>query len=372
MVVAVDELEVLRDELDVDQAAGRLLQVPGPLAALLGRDHARASRGRRRAIFFAGRASRESALPISQSIFDAIALVAGDRPRAGERHVLPGPGFLRLVGGEGVDVSGERPGLAGRPQAEIDLVERPLGRRRRQRREQPLGEAREILRRRAAAARRRMPRPARRSRRGRSGRGRTRRSSRGRRACPSRAPRPRPAYRAVRALELAPHRVEQRRDHDLGEVGEGGAGRRARRWCRRARGRRSGRPAPGRRCGRDRAHPRSRRPRRAIARARSASIVRSGTRPKKAGSISASSTCGRWTTVSASRGAVAIIVASSPSRPGLELSMEKSWTPAGSRARKRSKAAKAASAFFVVASASISAGTNSVRRSRAVAERIAG
>ena len=148
--------------------------------------------------------------------------------------------------------------------------------------------------------------------------------------------------------------------------------RRARRWCRRGRGRRSERPAPARRCGRGRGRPRSRRPGRRERAIRSARIVRSGAWPKNAGSISASSTRDRCATISANRGAVAIIVARRPSRPGLELRSEKSCTPAGSRARNRSNAANAPSAFLVVESHSMSAGTNSVSRSRAVAERIAG
>ena len=82
-------------------------------------------------------------------------LVAGDRPGAGQRHVLPGPGLLRLIGGEGLDMGGERPGLARGAQAEIDLVERALGGRRRERRDEALGEPGKILRAGRAAARRR-------------------------------------------------------------------------------------------------------------------------------------------------------------------------------------------------------------------------
>ena len=127
-----------------------------------------------------------------QSIFDRMRLSPAIDAGPGQRHVLPGPGVLRLVGGEGVDMGGERSRLAGRSQAEVDLVERPLGGRRRQRGQEPLRQPREILRRRRAAACRRKRRRARRNRKGRSGRGRTRPSSRGRRACPWRAPRPRP------------------------------------------------------------------------------------------------------------------------------------------------------------------------------------
>ena len=70
--------------------------------------------------------------------------IAGDRAGAGQRHVLPGPGFLRLVAGKGIDVGRDRPGIAGGPQAEVDLVEAALRGRRRKRREQALRQPGEI------------------------------------------------------------------------------------------------------------------------------------------------------------------------------------------------------------------------------------
>ena len=72
--------------------------------------------------------------------------VAGDDAGAGQRHALPRPGVLGLIGGEGVDMGGERPGLAGGAQAEVDRVERAFGGRRGQRRHQALGQPRVILR----------------------------------------------------------------------------------------------------------------------------------------------------------------------------------------------------------------------------------
>ena len=166
--------------------------------------------------------------------------------------------------------------------------------------------------------------------------------------------------------------VEQRQDHHLGQRRIGRAGRRARRSCRQARGRRSGTPVPGRRCGRGRARPRSRRPGQATARSAPRGFFAPAPgrrRPARSARRAHAADAPRYRRGAAPSPSWS---ASRPSRPGLELSSEKSCTPAGSRARKRSKAAKAASALFVVASASISAGTNSVSRSRAVAERIAG
>ena len=49
-------------------------------------------------------------------------LIAGNRPGAGQRHVLPGPCFIQLVFAEGVDVRGDRPLVAGWAQTKIDLV----------------------------------------------------------------------------------------------------------------------------------------------------------------------------------------------------------------------------------------------------------
>ena len=270
-------------------------------------------------------------------------------------------------------MGGERAGLAGRPQPEVDLVERALGGRRRKRRDQALGQARDSTGRRAAAAGRPRRRRVRRNRRGGSDRGRTRRSSRVRRACPWRPARPRrpSSGRAPprtpcgqRARSAATSTSARSAKAIAGVAGADRAGEHADADQERLLLSEDARPVEHVLVGDRLAERRGK----ALLDKRRAS----GSRPKKAGSITASRTWARRMMVSARRGATPMIVASRPRRPGLDLSSAKSCTPAGSRARNRSKAAKAASALSVPASASSSAGTNSVRRSRAVAERVAG
>ena len=105
---------------------------------------------------------------------------------------------------ERIDMGGDRPLVAGRPQAQVELVEHALGGRRRDRRDQALRQPREVVRRRERLRRRRIPRRRRRGRRAGSGRRRSRRSARGCRACPCRGSPPcRPATRPWRAANSA-------------------------------------------------------------------------------------------------------------------------------------------------------------------------
>ena len=69
-----------------------------------------------------------------------------DHARARQRHVLPGPGLALLIAGKAVDLRRQRAGTARRPQPHVDLVEHAVIGLRRQRADQPLGEAGEILR----------------------------------------------------------------------------------------------------------------------------------------------------------------------------------------------------------------------------------
>ena len=59
--------------------------------------------------------------------------------------MLPGPGLGRLVVDEGLQLRGDRPLLPRRPQPHVDLVQRALGGRRRQRADQALRQARVVL-----------------------------------------------------------------------------------------------------------------------------------------------------------------------------------------------------------------------------------
>ena len=68
-----------------------------------------------------------------------------DHAGAGERHVLPGPGRLRVIGLEALERIGERAGAAGWPQAHVDLVERALVGERGQRGDDLAAEPRVVL-----------------------------------------------------------------------------------------------------------------------------------------------------------------------------------------------------------------------------------
>ena len=147
-LAALAQLQVLRDELEIDQAAAPMLaqsQASGCGCALgdapahVGdveqqpvRD--RAARSGRRAI-----AARPRAASVASPAIGA---------RPGQRHVLPGPGLLALVLGEGREAGGDRPGIARRPQPHVDLVEVALGGRRGERGDQALAQPRVIGRRR--------------------------------------------------------------------------------------------------------------------------------------------------------------------------------------------------------------------------------
>ena len=88
----MDELQVLRDEFEIDQAAGDVFQIPAVGVALLDRDraahldHVAGDLLRRRA----GCAGRRGSPPRPAR---AKSGDADDHARARQRHVLPGPGF---------------------------------------------------------------------------------------------------------------------------------------------------------------------------------------------------------------------------------------------------------------------------------------
>ena len=60
--------------------------------------------------------------------------------------MLPGPGFAFLVVGKGIDPRRQRPGAARRAQPHVDVIEHAVIGPRGERRDQPLGQPREILR----------------------------------------------------------------------------------------------------------------------------------------------------------------------------------------------------------------------------------
>ena len=132
----------MRQELQVDQAARDQLQIERALGRLVAVEprphvgHVAAGRG-----LVAGLAEN-----VADGVADLVAelRIAGDRPRPGQRHALPGPGVGRLVAAEGIDARRQRPHVARRAQAEIDLVQDALAHLHGQRRDQPLGQPGEI------------------------------------------------------------------------------------------------------------------------------------------------------------------------------------------------------------------------------------
>ena len=69
-----------------------------------------------------------------------------NHPRAGQRHVLPGPGLAFLIIGERIDPRRHRAGAAGRAQPHVDVIEHAVIGARREGRDQALGQPRKILR----------------------------------------------------------------------------------------------------------------------------------------------------------------------------------------------------------------------------------
>ena len=108
----MNELQILRDELDVDQAAGDVFEIPAIALALLARDrlaHLDHVGGRPPA---ASR-GRHSTARITLSTRAANSGLARNDARARQRHVLPGPGLGLLVARRSRR-SGSRAGRSGR------------------------------------------------------------------------------------------------------------------------------------------------------------------------------------------------------------------------------------------------------------------
>ena len=70
--------------------------------------------------------------------------IAGNRPRPGQRHMLPGPRRFALILGKGGKARRDRPGFARRPQPHVDRIEAAFRGRRGDRRYQALAEPRVI------------------------------------------------------------------------------------------------------------------------------------------------------------------------------------------------------------------------------------
>ena len=139
LAAAVDQLKRLTDEFDLADAARSQLDVALHALALhfLGDQHLHVAQGCERAVI--------EITPVHerpQAGQQALAgfSVAGDHPRLDHRVALPVPAVILVVVLEGGERHGERPGIAERPQPQIDPVHETLGGRLGQQLAQPLAE----------------------------------------------------------------------------------------------------------------------------------------------------------------------------------------------------------------------------------------
>ncbi len=106
----MNELQILRDEFDIDQTAGRVFQIPDiGVAFFLGDRAAHLDDvvGDRASIAFAAQHFADHGFdPGGES------RRSGHDTRARQRHVFPGPGFVLLIAGKPADLRRQRPGAA--------------------------------------------------------------------------------------------------------------------------------------------------------------------------------------------------------------------------------------------------------------------
>ena len=143
VAVGVPELQVLGDELDVDQAAAHVLDVPNDVGAVLVAH----------ALAHSGHVAEQlvGVAPARQGVADHLFHLrlegrrAGDDAGAGECHVFPGPGGVLVIADKRLQAGRDGPGTARRTQAHVHFVEAALRGRCRHRVDEPLGEPGEVL-----------------------------------------------------------------------------------------------------------------------------------------------------------------------------------------------------------------------------------
>ena len=140
----MDELQILRDEVDVGDAAGGVLQIPEIVLALFLRDGA-AHVGD---VMGGGGGIARPDQGVADDRLDPRPKRGRgrDHPRPRQRHVLPGPGLVLLILRKGIDVRRQRPGTARRAQPHVDVVQHAVIGARGEGADQALGEAREVMR----------------------------------------------------------------------------------------------------------------------------------------------------------------------------------------------------------------------------------
>ena len=143
MARGVAQREILRNEFDVDHAAGGEFQIPRVLIALLARDQS---------AHFEGVAPKLFRIAFEpQNIADRLRRpgheqrIAADHAGPCQCHMFPGFGAIALIFDEGPKLGRDRPLAAGRTQPHVDLVEPPAAGRDGERRNQPLRQAGVIL-----------------------------------------------------------------------------------------------------------------------------------------------------------------------------------------------------------------------------------
>ena len=120
---AMAELGDVDQEFQVHQAAGHQLDVQVACRRLVARDlAAHLDRLSRQILDIARPLQRRLQHPVQPR---ARLRRSKDRPRPGERQMLPGPRLLALIARETVDADRQQPLRAGRAQPCIDLVQRP-------------------------------------------------------------------------------------------------------------------------------------------------------------------------------------------------------------------------------------------------------
>ena len=95
VVGGVNQLQILRDELDIDQPAGHVFEIPSLAVAFLGRDrlaHFDDVGGDHLGIAWPAQHRADQRLDARGKWRRG-----RDDPGARERHVLPGPGFVFLI-----------------------------------------------------------------------------------------------------------------------------------------------------------------------------------------------------------------------------------------------------------------------------------